>query len=492
VLTENHYSKKIEASLGVLLLLLCSSLFAFYKSNTAFNTDEVWSIKTASANYDSRMAALAADVHPPLYFEILHQWIRAFGTGERTVRSLSGLFYILSVLAVFGIGRQIYGTRTALLCAAIYLSSPLAVLAAQFARMYSLLSLLAILSTWLYLQFSIRLRGSRALLILYVVVNILGTFTHIAFFFLLFAQIVVQLLFYRRSHMKRFVVAITASLLPYVSLWGPMLMRQLGVSREGVAWVKKPGFLTMGDLLLQYGGTFWLVLPLFFYLYWRRRARSENAGKLLTQAFPIWLLLITLFTPFLISFFRPVFNSRLAIVALHLFALSIAAFIGRRANLMLTVAVIVLSIAFLPLVHPVPAWCDNRQVADYLGRNAHDGDVVIFTSLTRLPIDYYLERTTKPPKLFETTFPAEVDYHPGYEGRTKDPARRAALEREALELVEKIRGMKFERIIFLHGLHPETDTIVQQHLAHDFKLQSNEGMKCDEALYFKEVSIYSR
>ncbi|HLO00349.1 MAG TPA: glycosyltransferase family 39 protein, partial [Pyrinomonadaceae bacterium] len=137
----------------LVLLLLLSSFFALYHSATAYGTDEVWSVKTASLNYSAEIAAVKADVHPPLYFLILHSWMRLFGKEERTVRSLSGLFYLLSVLAVFGIGRELYGRKTALLCAVIYLSSPLAILAAQFARMYSLLSLFSILSTWLYLQF---------------------------------------------------------------------------------------------------------------------------------------------------------------------------------------------------------------------------------------------------------------------------------------------------------------------------------------------------
>jgi mannosyltransferase len=245
-LTTNHPSDEIREKLragtriSLVLLLLCSSFFALYTSNTAYTSDEVWSIKTAGLNYRSEIAALKADVHPPLYFLILHSWMRAFGTGERTVRCLSGLFYILSVFAVFGIARELYGTKTGVLCAAVYLSSPLAILSAQFARMYSLLSLLSILSTWLYLQFSIKPRDSRLLFALYIIVNVLGTFTHVAFFFLLFAQLVVYLLFYRDVRIKRFMLASALSLLPYLFLWAPTLLGQIANSGEGVAWVKKP------------------------------------------------------------------------------------------------------------------------------------------------------------------------------------------------------------------------------------------------------------
>jgi len=481
----------------LILLLLCSSFFALYYSNSAYTSDEVWSIKTAGLNYSAEMQSLKADVHPPLYFLILHSWIGLFGTGERAVRSLSGLFYILSVFAVFALGRELYGTKTALLCAAIYLSSPLGILVAQFARMYSLLSLLAILSTWLYLQFSTKPRDSRLLFALYIAVNILGTFTHIAFFFLLFAQIVVHLLFYRRIRMKRFVLAMVLSLVPYLFLWAPILLGQIANSREGAAWVQKPGFSMLGDLLLQFGGAFWLVVPVLLYLRWRTGFKSLGSrSKLLITSLPLWLLAVTLLTPLLISEVKPIFNSRLAIVGLHLFALTVGAFVGRGANYLLPIAVIALTIVFLTVVHPASALCDNREMAAYLSRSANDDDVVIFTSLTRLPIDYYLERAPTRRKLFETSFPAEIDQHPGYEGSIRDSSRKAPLELEAKSLVDKITAMqspgRVRRIFFFHGFHPEIDTILEQQLRERFKLLADQGVQCGEASpYFKEVSVYS-
>ena len=431
-------------------------------------------------------------MHPPLYFLILHSWLRLFGTGERTVRTLSGLFYSISVLAVFGIARELYGAKTGLLCGVIYLSSPLAILAAQFARMYSLLSLLSVLSTWLYLQFSIKPRDSRLLFALYIAVNVLGTFTHIGFFFLIFGQIVVHLFFYRHVRMRRFVLAIVLSLVPYLVLWAPILLTQITNSAEGAAWVKKPGWSMLSDLLFNYGGAFWLAVPLLLYLRWRGRAEtSSESNRTGFRSWPLWLLAITLLSPLLLSEVKPIFNSRLAIVGLHLFALSVGALIGRGANYLLPVAVFALTITFLPIVHPASATCDNREIAAYLSRTAGNDDVVIFTSLTRLPIDYYLARSPTKKNLFETSFPAEIDSHPGYEGRISDPGRKAGLEREAQELIDKIGRMQFGKIFFIHGRHPEIDAIMEQQLLKRFEFLKGQGVQCAEASpYFKEVSVY--
>src|ERR1044072_3660001 len=122
----------------LILLLVCSSFFAFYHSNAAYTSDEVWSVNTVVS--DNVISALKADVHPPLYFLLLKVWVSLFGSSERAVRSLSGLFYALAVLAVYYLARELYGDELALLTAAVYACSPLAILSAQFARMYALLS----------------------------------------------------------------------------------------------------------------------------------------------------------------------------------------------------------------------------------------------------------------------------------------------------------------------------------------------------------------
>jgi len=296
--------------------------------------------------------------------------------------------------------------------------------------------------------------------------------------------------------MKRFVVAMLLSLVPYLFLWAPTLWYQISNSGEGVAWVKKPGFSMLADLFLQYGGAFWLIVPLLLYLRWKSGFKSSGASrKLFITSPPFWLLVVTLLTPLLISEVKPIFNSRLAIVGLHLFALTIGAFTGRGANYLLPLAVIVLSITFLTIVHRASAPCDNREMAAYLSRSANDDDVVIFTSLTRLPIDYYLERTPTTRKLFETSFPAEIDRHPGYEGSIGNPVRRAALELEAKALIDKIAAMQSterrSRVFFFHGFHPEIDAIVEQQLRDRFELLTGQGVRCGEVSpYFKEVSVY--
>jgi 4-amino-4-deoxy-L-arabinose transferase-like glycosyltransferase len=477
-------SQSSSSKFGLILLLVCASFFALYHSNAAYTSDEVWSVNTVLS--DNVISALKADVHPPLYFLLLKVWVSVFGHDERAVRSLSGLLYALAVLALFCLAREIFGDELALLSAAIFACSPLAILSAQFARMYALLSVLSIVSTLLYVQFWIKERTNSWRFAAFVVVNALGTFTHIAFFFTLFGQVVFHV-FYQRTRLKKFVVAICLSGVPYLFLWAPVFLRQLGTSAEGLAWVKKPRLSMLGDVLLLYGGVLWLILPVLLFVSWRRRMKFWNEAK----GVPFLLLAFTIVPPLLISIIKPVFNSRLAIVGLHLFALGVAPFFRQMSGkYLLPLVLVALTASFMVVVRPAAEACDNRSLATYLVQNTRENDVVIFTSLTRMPIDYYLGGSRK---LFETSFPAEIDKHPGYEGRITDPSRRTELESEARELMTKIDTMRSGnaglRVFFLHGLHPEVDELLEKELKARFTL--DQQLPCTEGSpYLKTISVY--
>ena len=478
-----------NAKLALILLLIGSSFFVFYHSNAAYTSDEVWSVNTVLS--DSVISALKADVHPPFYFNLLDVWVSLFGHGERVVRSLSGLFYLLAIVALYRLARELYGDELALLSAAIYACSPLAILSAQFARMYALLSFLSILSTLLYVQFWIKDRTNPWRLAAFIAVNILGTFTHIAFFFALFGQTIFHL-FYQRTRLKKYLIAVCLSGIPYVLLWTPILLGQLKTAAIGLVWVKKLSFSMLWDVLFLYGGVLWLVLPVLLYVSWRRGIRLwKEAGS---QPLPFLLLAFTILPPVLISVIKPVFNSRLAVVGLHLFALGAVPFFRQiTGKYVLPLVLVLLTGVFMVAVHPAAEACDNRSLSAYLIQNTRDDDVVIFTSLTRMPIDYYLAQSG-PRKLFEVSFPGEIDQHPGYEGRARDASRRVELESEARDLGAKIQSMRSAnpglRVFFLHGAHPEIDEFIEKELKDGFTLSGQEIHCTEGSPYLKMISVY--
>jgi outer membrane biosynthesis protein TonB len=88
------------------------------------------------------------DQHPPLYYALLHGWMRLVGDSEFAVRTLSALFGTLTVPVIYRLARRIAGKTAGLLAALILAVSPFHVRFAQEARMYTLLALEAALALY--------------------------------------------------------------------------------------------------------------------------------------------------------------------------------------------------------------------------------------------------------------------------------------------------------------------------------------------------------
>ncbi len=119
--------------------------------------DEVLSVNISRLPLSKLRGALKQDGAPPLHYLLLHLWMRAFGTGNETVRALSGVFGVAALVPAWFAGRRLDRRRaragvadpssrtiawaTVLLLAA----SPFAIRYSTETRMYSLVMLLVFL-----------------------------------------------------------------------------------------------------------------------------------------------------------------------------------------------------------------------------------------------------------------------------------------------------------------------------------------------------------
>ena len=93
----------------------------------------------------------AGDIHPPLYYWLLHSWAFLAGWSPFALRFLSVCLSLLAVPLIYRLGRLLSGRRLVGLLAALILAlSPMHVYYAQEARMYALVATLGLASTvWL-------------------------------------------------------------------------------------------------------------------------------------------------------------------------------------------------------------------------------------------------------------------------------------------------------------------------------------------------------
>ncbi|MBI5288355.1 MAG: hypothetical protein HY873_05240 [Chloroflexi bacterium] len=109
--------------------------------------DEVWSWRAANMPLPDMVDWTQQDIHPPLYYGLLHYWVLGFGNSEADLRALSALAGGLTILLLVAISFRIEG---ALLSAAaglaLVLNAP-HIYISQEARMYSLEGFLALSSS---------------------------------------------------------------------------------------------------------------------------------------------------------------------------------------------------------------------------------------------------------------------------------------------------------------------------------------------------------
>lgn len=105
--------------------------------------DEALTVNIARLPLTEISGALRLDGAPPLYYILLHLWMRVFGTGDVAVRALSGLASALTLPVVWLVGRRLGGTRAAWAAAVLLAVNPFAIRYATEARMYALVALMA-------------------------------------------------------------------------------------------------------------------------------------------------------------------------------------------------------------------------------------------------------------------------------------------------------------------------------------------------------------
>ncbi|MDP9068255.1 MAG: glycosyltransferase family 39 protein [Actinomycetota bacterium] len=117
----------------------------------AFTVSELWldealSVNIASLPLGELRGALMRDGSPPLYYFLLHLWMKVFGSGDVAARALSTVFSLAALPLMWVVARRHAGRELAVAALLLLASSPFAIRYGSEARMYALVSLLALLA----------------------------------------------------------------------------------------------------------------------------------------------------------------------------------------------------------------------------------------------------------------------------------------------------------------------------------------------------------
>lgn len=157
------------------------------------------------------------DIHPPLYFWLLHAAHYAVGFDMRTGPLINVLLSLVLLVLLFQLGRSLFGgPLPALAVCAIWWLSPAVVAIDLEARHYQLFGVLAMM------MFIVGRRiwngaASLSVLLVFTAINALGLLTHYYYGFLLLPGTVIMCLRYRVSALSlRYVGSLAASFLLFL------------------------------------------------------------------------------------------------------------------------------------------------------------------------------------------------------------------------------------------------------------------------------------
>lgn len=137
----------LAAEIGIVAVVAAGLVLRFW-TRSALWLDEALTVDIARLPLHDLPSYLKRDGAPPLYYVLLHFWMKPFGDGDLAVRSLSGVLSVLTLPVVWVVGRRLGGRTVGWVSLAVLASAPFAVYYATEARMYSLVMFLTACGAW--------------------------------------------------------------------------------------------------------------------------------------------------------------------------------------------------------------------------------------------------------------------------------------------------------------------------------------------------------
>ncbi|HWF52978.1 MAG TPA: glycosyltransferase family 39 protein [Solirubrobacteraceae bacterium] len=383
------------ARIGLFLVVL-TAISAFVRTrylSGQFWMDEGLSVGISSHSLSAIPGVLRHDGSPPLYYVLLHFWMRLFGTTESATHAMSLLFGLLTIPIGMWAGWSLWGKRVGVMSAFMFAFSAFITDYSQETRMYSLMALLGLIATAAFLHAFVYRR--RKYLILFALAQAAMVYTHAwGIFFGLGCAISVLMLMRisdePKALLKDGVLGFVGAVILFLP-WVPNFLYQ--TSHTAAPWDSAPRFGAPVQLSRNLLGgdrvtaaltiaTAIGIAPLFT----RGRRRSDDAKSLwVLIAIPFLTLLLawiaSQITPAWVArYFAPTVGPIMLLAALGL----------ARSGIVGAVALI-LSIIFLanPASYTPTYKSDMRDVSGEMTPLLHKGDIVVTGQPEQIALMWY-------------------------------------------------------------------------------------------------------
>lgn len=366
--------------------------------------DEAFSISLARTDVATILLDTSQDYHPPLHYFLLFLWAHVAGDSTWWARLLSTIFSLGAMGGAWLVARRLAGAGTALVTTILLAVSVFHIEFAQEARMYTLLTALAALSTYGLIR--LLDTGSLRWFLFFTAATALMTYTHVYALFVLGAQaasVFADLLRHRdtaRETAGRWIAAMSLVFAVFLA-WLPIFTWQIEAVQKGF-WIAPPDWDGALGPFETYAGSETLAavlvaLAVFGAFSLARASPAAGRGRQPLFFLLPWLTGPIAF-PYLLSLIgSPIFLPKYTIAASVPFSiLAASGIMALRFTVLRILAVIgcvLLSWNTITHYYATPAKDGWREaVALVEAKAASDDLVLIYPYFNQLPFHYYQQR----------------------------------------------------------------------------------------------------
>lgn len=407
------------------LVLLLSFILRVYRLEIeSIWYDEAFSISVANENIFKLIERVAADDNPPLYYIILHFWIKMFGYGENSVRFISVIFGVLSVYVLYRVGRLIFNEEIGILGAFILSISLFNIRYSQDTRFYSLLTLLVLISNYYFIKILKERNGKY--IIGYIISTMAISYTHVFGLFYIIFQNIYYLLIFRKN--IKFWITIQGAILLLFLPWLIIFINQIiyiintgGKTGGGhISNIQQPSLTIIIETFKSFASNYttlylFIILVIIGTVAYKYKMASDVNDKI--------FLLLWLFVPIVLGVVisliaLPIYKTKYVIASVPAFILLVSKGIFNfRKNIIIFTILIILILSTVPSleryynVYEKVQW---RDVVDYIEQNRgnNDNDFIMLYPASTLPFKYYYKNDSN----FKTIKAEETKNFTKYDG----------------------------------------------------------------------------
>lgn len=432
--------------------------------------------------------------HPISYIFILKIWSDFFGTSEVALRSFSALATLLLIIVLYKTAAELFPKSAAKYWAAFLAATNYFLIwHSSQAKGYTFIALVGLLS--FYFFWILVRRFPQKALPAYLLVTLLGTYSHPWVVFLFGGQMLALILFRKSIPVFR---KILIAQLAIIALSLPVWLGLLSLAGAGAAdWER--GSISLATLweslkivVLYQEWPYLLLSGVTVYFLVKRRHVFVDRFVLVFLGLYLFLAPVAaIFVSLLISPAYAVGRYEMIVIpALMLLAARLFSETGTWLSLV-GGGLILLSVANAVQIDRQTATAlsvfDDRVAAARLFAKINNGDTIIATDLTLPTFDYYFKRLNNGSlkNYHLVNFPAELAQHPAWKSLPRMLARQEDYQKEAKMLAaETLEG----NIWVIYNSANSLDKFLYDELSSRYKLVSNETLPLVHApLWFDTI-----